>query len=328
MKLQGKLFLFSWNLLSVINATIRKRTPAHLSRSPHCLFLQTTSRTRLSCWCSNAPSLSIRQPKTGRLAELLCGNLYPECIRSEMRGDSGGWAPDVMGEIQTGRSLHDRGCFSCFCGFPLTQWQHSVLLSPSQKEPLCGPPTDFIHYRRPSSQGLFNQIWLMFPHSAFSSWVTCALIWKHQHNYRQTRVRDHVFCVCLFCFMFRCAAQAGGRTGREPPLWLSPKKQVFFFFLFDLFPLGCPRRIISAFASADFGLACIFMGRCDLRTNIPMQTDSSRFHGCEGCELHANKLASLMNQTDIFRNVLFSRVRMYGLSKSSDWLFFCLSSLN
>lgn len=126
--------------------------------------------------------------------------------------------------------------------------------------------------------------------------------------------------------MFGCTTQAGGRTGREPPPWLSPKKTSLFFFfpLFDLFPLGCPRRIISAFASADFALACIFMGRCDLRTNIPMQTDSSRFHGCEGCELHANKLVSLMNQTDIFRNVSFSRVRMYGLSKSSDWLFFFL----
>lgn len=59
-----------------------------------------------------------------------------------------------------------------------------------------------------------------------------------------------------------------------------------------------------------------------------MQTDSSRFHCCEGCELHANKLVSLMNQMDIFRNVLFSLVQMYGLMKSSDWPFFvCLPSI-
>lgn len=129
-----------------------------------------------------------------------------------------------------------------------------------------------------------------------------------------------VFVCFVLCFVAprKQAEEREGNRLRGFP----PKNKSFFFFLFDLFPLGCPRRIISAFASADFALACIFMGRCDLRTNIPMQTDSSRFHGCEGCELHANKLASLMNQTDIFRNVLFSRVRMYGLSKSSDWLFF------
>lgn len=31
-----------------------------------------------------------------------------------MRGDSGGCAPDVMGEIQTGRSLHDEDVFRAF----------------------------------------------------------------------------------------------------------------------------------------------------------------------------------------------------------------------
>lgn len=130
-------------------------------------------------------------------------------------------------------------------------------------------------------------------------------------------------CVCfVLCFVAlrkQAEEQEGNRLSGFPPL----KTRLFFPPFFDLFPLGCPRRIISAFASADFAVARIFMGRCDLRTNIPMQTDSSRFRCCEGCELHANKLVSLMNQMVIFRNVLFLLVQMYdGLLKSSDWPFF------
>lgn len=136
-------------------------------------------------------------------------------------------------------------------------------------------------------------------------------------------MRDHVF-FCLFVLFYVSLHRTSRRkNGKGTASVAFPQKNKFFFSPFlILFPLGCLRRIISAFASADFALACIFMGRCDLRTNIPMQTDSSRFHGCKGCELHANKLVSLMNQTDIFRNVLFSGMQMYGLSKFSDWLFF------
>lgn len=111
-----------------------------------------------------------------------------------------------------------------------TRWQHSLISPSSQKEPLGGRPTDYIHYRRPppakaSSTRLHRGSYA----SLLQSRVTGALIWT-LHNYRQTCVHDHAFpCACLFCFMFPCIAQAGGRTGREPPPWLSPKKQVFFF---------------------------------------------------------------------------------------------------
>lgn len=139
--------------------------------------------------------------------------------------------------------------------------------------------------------------------------------------------RFSVYVFVLFYVSLRCASRRKNGKGTASvafPL----KKQVFFSPPFWFISPRLPRRIISAFASADFAVACIFMGRCDLRTNIPMQTDSSRFHGCEGCEVHANKLVSLMSPMDIFRIVLFSLVQIYGSLKSSDWPFFCLSSPN